>query len=114
MKAYVSGPMRNYPDNNFPAFYAAERTLRRRGWDVINPARLDEEDPAPQGMSYSQSRRFYMDRDLNIIISEMFAEFGDTIFTLPGWTQSNGALAEVALAHSLGMRVKMFVEEERK
>ena len=112
MRAYLSGPMHGFPDNNFPAFYAAERVLRRRGWEVINPARLDEENPAPAGMSYSQGRRFFMDRDLNIIMTEMWAEFGDTMFVLPGWTQSPGAMAEVSLAHSLGMKVRVYREEE--
>ena len=112
MHCYISGPMNGVAEHNFPAFFAAERYLRKRGWEVINPARLDEEDPAPKGMSYHQARRFYMDRDLNIIMTEMYAEFGDVMFLLPGWTQSPGAMAEVSLAHSLGMKVRVYREEE--
>lgn len=30
--------MKDQPDLNYPAFFHAERELRRRGWIVINPA----------------------------------------------------------------------------
>ena len=112
-RCYISGPMEGLPEDNHPAFFAAERQLKRDGWEVINPALLDKIDEPPNGMSRAQSRRFFMDRDLNLIISEMWAEFGDTIFTLPGWTQSPGALAEVALGLSLGMRVRPYREERK-
>ena len=114
MRVYLSGPIDSYGDRyeNLAAFYAAERALRKRGWDVINPARIDEEYPPPQGMSYHQCRRFFMSRDLNVIMDDMYAEFGDVMFLLPNWTMSPGALAEVALARSLGMKVKVYREEE--
>ena len=38
---YIAGPMRGYPEFNFPAFYAAEERLRARGHAVFNPARRD-------------------------------------------------------------------------
>src|SRR3546814_10570753 len=47
---YIAGPMSGYPEWNYPAFFRAEYTLEREGWDVKNPARKDDEmgydDPA--------------------------------------------------------------------
>ena len=40
---YVAGPMTGYPDMNAPKFFAAEDSLIAAGWNVINPARMDEE-----------------------------------------------------------------------
>ena len=37
---YIAGPMRGYPDHNFPAFRAAAAALRRAGYGVVNPAEL--------------------------------------------------------------------------
>ena len=113
MVAYISGPMDGYPNHNKDAFYAAERVLRRQGWEVINPARLDEEHPVPPGMTRAQERRFFMERDLNAIINGMLAELGDTIFFLRGSCDSSGAQAELALGRSLGMNIRPFREERK-
>ena len=44
--------------------------------------------------------RRYMQRDLGIIINEV-----DSIAVLNGWEKSRGALAEVALARTLGLPI---------
>ncbi len=113
MRAYISGPMDSYgdPTENREVFRRAAKQLRRNGWHVLSPVELDEEAPPPAGMSWHQSRRFFMKRDLNVIIDEMWAEFGDTLFTLHNWVFSSGAKSEVATAQSLGIKVKMYVEE---
>ena len=83
------------PDNNFPRFYAAERVLKEAGWEVVNPARLDEEQPIDGDPNLPSTRRKYASRDLGAILS-LRAEDGDAIVTLPQWdTLSNGAPAEV-------------------
>jgi hypothetical protein len=40
---YICGPMRSMPQLNHPAFFEAEDTLKKRGHNVINPARMDQE-----------------------------------------------------------------------
>ena len=43
-KLYIAGPMRGIPYYNFPHFYEVEERLIRAGYDVVNPARLDEDE----------------------------------------------------------------------
>lgn len=92
-RVYIAGPMRGIPSFNFPAFYAAEERLVALGWDVVNPARMDQTldgfDPTkdPAG-----AESFYMRRDLPAVA------LGDAIAMLPGWERSSGATKEIAVA----------------
>ena len=49
VRVYLSGPMKGYPDSNFPAFHATAAALRARGLEVVNPAEIGvstaENDP---------------------------------------------------------------------
>lgn len=88
---YIAGPMRGYPEHNFPAFYEAETILRARGWRVVNPARLDGfETPGEKPFAY------YMKRDLPLLID------CDCVALLPGWEKSRGAILEVVVAMHFG------------
>lgn len=111
MKIYLSGPMTGLPENNYPAFHAAARTLRAAGHKVVNPAELHphtrlrrlchrtlralrlvrSQPPAPTWAEYMRT-------DLRAMLDcEMIA-------VLPGWEHSRGARCEVSLAAELGMR----------
>src|SRR3546814_17034143 len=97
---YIAGPMSGYPEWNYPAFFRAEYTLEREGWDVKNPARKDEEmgydDPEAKktgdtALSISQGifnfrEAFEWDIKQNLQ--------GDAINMLKGWVASQGACAE--------------------
>ena len=111
MHIYLAGPMRGYPQFNFPAFHQAEKELRYKGHDVFNPARRDEET---HGKNISNSAT----GDLNDIKNSGFslreALAADTqwicltaeaIALLPGWEKSKGAIAEKALADALSLQV---------
>jgi hypothetical protein len=97
--AYIAGPMRGLPLYNFPAFDAAASRYRGAGWEVINPAEMDRsrgfsehnDKPSPEFL-----KQAIMD-DL-LAISEC-----DALALLPGWRESLGAQAEVALARFLGL-----------
>lgn len=101
---YISGPMRGYPDFNRPAFLAAEEKALPLGWQVLNPARMDENDPDMSDWSDEERTRHYVERDLKALIG-MRAELGDAIAMLPGWQNSKGAMAEYMTARWLGLRV---------
>lgn len=86
---YLAGPMRDYPDHNFPAFHAAAAKLRAEGYTVCNPAEL------PYG---EDDIRFCFASDMVFI-----SLCADTVAFLPGWENSLGAQAEHALAKALGL-----------
>lgn len=98
--AYISGPMRGYPDLNFPAFDEARNALVSNGWNVINPADIDRAaNPHHEAIDHNAaaSCRMYALRDFFALMI-LRPDRGDRIVTLGGWTHSTGARAEVAVA----------------
>lgn len=91
LKVYISGPMSGLPENNFPAFHAAARTLRAAGYEVVNPAEICAEPGKPWD--------YYMRADLAELLK------CDAIYLLKGWLGSRGARLELHIAIDLGMRV---------
>lgn len=111
---YVAGPMRGYKDLNFQAFDTARDRGKALGYNIISPADLDrangidpDRDPAiveeENHLSTADLRRIVW-RDVEAIMS-LKPKRGDGIAVLPGWMDSTGARAEVALARWLGLRV---------
>lgn len=100
--------MRKLPEFNFPAFLRAEADLRMMGHDVHNPAAVDiaagfawvgttgHEDLAGMGFSL---------RETLAVDCELVALRSDGVCVLPGWEDSAGARAEVALAQALGLPI---------
>ena len=87
--------MSGYARFNFDSFYAAEETLKALGWNVINPARLDEEegfDPDTDEAT-EEFMKAARKRDLLAILES------DAIALLPGWQHSVGARAELGVAN---------------
>lgn len=111
MKVYLSGPMRGYPEFNFPAFHHAARTLRSLGHEVFSPAEKDieragkdiskgsdgsiEKATAEHGFSLRDA----LGDDLAWICAE-----AEAIALLPGWEKSAGANAEHATAKALDLK----------
>ena len=95
MKAYISGPMSNLPEFNYPAFHAAAAQLRSEGLEVVNPAELTE--PAEH-----LEWHHYMRADIKALMD------CDVVYVLDGWHESKGARIEVNLAYDLGMKVYSF------
>lgn len=89
MKTYISGPMTGYPDLNYPAFFAAEETVRALGHETLNPARH------PAKGSWAD----YLRLDLADVLA------AEQVVVLPGWEASRGAALEVHVAHQLGIPV---------
>lgn len=86
---------------NFPAFDAASARIRNAGWTPVSPADLDRQVGGGNGDPYSAAFiRDAMRRDTDVIFR------CDEIAVLPGWRQSAGSVAEVALSCVLAMRAR--------
>jgi len=106
MKIYLAGPMRGYPEFNFPAFHKAAAELRAQGHEVFNPAEEDLKefetietvtetyDADPDTM-----RRHVMRKDVLAIL-----DWAEVIALLPGWETSSGVKVEKALAEYLHLQ----------
>lgn len=90
-RIYIAGPMTGIPEHNFPAFFAAEKTLRESGWVTMNPAGHGIVEGADWGD--------YLRHDLAKLVS------CSTIYLLPGWSKSRGVQLELHVAQALGMTV---------
>lgn len=98
MKAYLAGPMRGKKHYNFPAFDAAAKDLREKGWEIISPADIDRDmgfDPV-NGTGVEPSLEECIKRDTVAVLD------CEAIILLPGWEKSVGARAELALAEWAG------------
>lgn len=90
---YISGPMSDLPDLNYPSFFAAEKVLETKYSKVLNPARL-RLDKGQENTWENWMRK--------AIVMMMEATH---VVLLPGWENSKGAKEEVRLAELLGMKV---------
>ena len=112
-RVYVAGPMRGYPEFNFPAFKMATLKLHAAGHEVFNPAQRDESE---YGDSFAVENATGSiedaERDFGFSLREAMGydlawicESADAIFLLKGWEKSAGAKTEFALAVTLGLHV---------
>jgi hypothetical protein len=109
---YVAGPMRGYPEFNFPAFHKAAEELRKAGYTVFSPAEKDEERHGegfsaqfPTGsLEDATATGFSLRRALNDDLNWITLH-GDAIYMLKGWEKSAGAQAEWATARALGQDI---------
>lgn len=108
MKHYLSGPMSGLPQFNFPEFYAAAADLRSRGYDIVSPAELDDEQTKADAMASANgdpvtANRTWGDflaRDVKIVSDQC-----QGMIFLPGWWNSRGAKLEAYV----GLLTKGFV-----
>lgn len=91
---YIAGPMRGYPEHNYPAFNRATELFRSRGWTVWSPVEIGDE--AFGDMTDVPGGEFLR---LDIaVIAQCTA-----IALLPGWEASTGARCEAACGVSIGL-----------
>lgn len=98
MKLYISGPMTDLPEFNYPAFNRAADALRYAGWDVENPA---EHFDGVLGLP----RHRYLAADVAALIERCNA-----ICLLSGWAHSDGARLEAQIALDRDYRLYQWVE----
>jgi len=104
---YIAGPMRGYPEYNFPAFDAARDAVTYFGFDAISPADVDRSDGFDESegdgetCTQEQIRRFVR-RDFYSIFA-LRPEEGDRLILHSKWEASTGAVAEFFLARWLNV-----------
>lgn len=105
---YIAGPMRGYPEFNFPAFFEAENDLRSVGpkdIEIINPARHDLEGGfEPDGLTGYEDLEavgFSLKDALSWDLQQVLT--ADYLVLLKGWENSTGALLEVRTAMAAGI-----------
>lgn len=102
-KVYLAGPMRGIPEYNFPAFLAAARDLRHKGYEVLSPAEADlEEDAETTKLTEAEATakfRHFMTRDMRMVLES------EGVAVLPGWENSTGALMEVFVGKMAGGQI---------
>jgi hypothetical protein len=90
-RVYLSGPMTGMPELNFPRFHEEAARLRRKGYEVTNPAEINPD----ASMEWKDCMR----ADIKALCD------CDTIALLPGWMNSKGAHLELHIAHRIGLCV---------
>lgn len=85
---------------NIAAFQEAAADLRHRGWLVISPHELDEDEGLDPTRDLSEEDyKHVLLRDLGEVSRV------DAVIVLPGYDDSPGARAEVAFARAIGVEV---------
>lgn len=87
---YISGPMSGISDFNFPEFNRVATELREKGYEVINPAEIEQ--PVLQ---WSDCMR----NDIAELVK------AGTIALLKGWENSAGSGMEITLSSALGIEI---------
>lgn len=99
-KIYIAGPMRGYPQYNYPAFMRAETQLRVMGYDVVNPATMGDLYGKPDDLAADKNL-------LKLLMHDELVELAtcNAIYLLRGWEKSVGARGELALALHLDLEI---------
>lgn len=111
-RIYIAGPMTGIADYNRPAFYETAEAFMEGGWEVFNPAELDEEvygDTEATIEAMEADREAFLRAALGSDLAWICAE-ADAIAMLPGWEKSYGARAEHATAVALGLQI-IYIDE---
>lgn len=91
-RIYVAGPVTGLPNENRPAFTAAELQLRGLAFAVVNPLTLPHR--------HDKTWASYMRECIPAMLT------CESVALLPGWQLSRGAIAERDIALMLGMDVR--------
>lgn len=117
MQVYIAGPMRGEPDWGFPAFHRAERQLQEKGFETVNPARQESHSITGRPLRHKIPSIWGgtgADSLAGEIMRNDFKALLDcqAIVLLPGWTESQGALLELAVATACEMPVFELINGE--
>lgn len=97
MRVYISGPITGTDDYQ-ERFEKAEKYLKKQGFEVINPAKVNGQMPKLKWDEYMQ-------------MSMTMLRMAEMIFMLKGWQNSNGAYIEHSYATDLSINT-IYEKEE--
>lgn len=105
--------MSGLPQFNYPKFADVAGAFREKGFDVVNPAELD--DPAYQEQALASDTGALGDVDISwgTVLGRdvtIVADTCDGVMLLEGWEESRGAVLEVTTALLSGLTVYEVVE----
>lgn len=100
VNVYIAGPMRGYPQYNFPAFDQAAELAKRLGYRPFSPAALD------RAVGVDGSRELPPGFLRECVLRDFVSIYAcQAIAMLPGWRDSVGARAEYAIAKWLQLNI---------
>lgn len=99
MRIFISGPITGTKDY-LERFAAAERVLKQKGYEVINPAKVLAVVPLE------------LPWDTCMAVTLPLLKACDSIYMLRGWKNSEGAIVEYTLAHHCG--IEMWYQDEKQ
>ncbi len=97
-RVYISGPMSGIPGYNAGSFNRTAYALRKQGYAVCSPVETSEW--LGLDLAHEQYLRFDFERLLE----------ADFVMVLDGWETSKGALAEILMATSMGLKCWLWSE----
>lgn len=97
MRVYISGPITG-TDDYMERFKKAEEYLRQKGFEVINPAKVNGQMPELKWDEYMQ-------------MSMTMLRMAEMIFMLKGWKNSKGACLEHDVATNISIHT-IYEKEE--
>lgn len=109
---YICGPMRNVPEDNFPAFDEAKKLMLAKGFNVISPADIDR----ASGDKQSQDQLTFFLRDmfsLAFLKKAQQSQLRNGVMLLNGWSFSVGGAAEFHSARWLELQIYDFKGNEK-
>jgi nucleoside 2-deoxyribosyltransferase len=105
---YLAGPMRGFAEFNHPAFRKATQLLRDAGHTVFSPAEHDQQaglDTTGMRGDLTETEHVVPLRELLAADLAWICSHAEGIVVMPGWANSLGCRAEVAVAFTLGLPV---------
>lgn len=101
---YLSGPISGDIESNTRKFVEACVELRARGYKIVSPVEVCDEQLATT--KQAPDWQWYMRRDIEAMVSDEV----EGIIMLPGWENSRGAKVELSIARALSYRCFTYEE----
>lgn len=100
-RIYIAGPMTGKTGYNFAAFFAAEKYLLERGFEVVNPAKII--------IGLFGEKEKYAPNEIDIVINVELAVIHtcSCIYLLRGWETSAGSQVELRTAINGGLKIEV-------